>query len=247
MRRIKSAILLTATFFVGVAAVKSQDAASILKKMDETVFSIKDKTVSMKMVMLNQKSGKEKVKEAILMQKGNQKLFRYTAPESDAGIATLSLPNEEIYVYLPMFKNPKKVTNLAESNAFNKSDFSIEDMATRTYSEKFTPGLISIDGEYYVLDLIPKEEKPTWVHIVVHIHKQHYYPVQFDYYNDKGEIEKQSKHHYIKAGNFWAADEVSMEDFRKEHKTTLYMSDIQVNTGLSDDLFLLENLVPADR
>lgn len=236
---------LTIITILTLTAATAQDAAYILSKMDETIFAIEDKTVNMRMVMLNQKSGKEKVKEAVLMQKGqDKKFFRYTAPESDAGIATLALPNEEIYVYLPMFKKPKKVTNLAESGVFNNSDFSINDMANQTYSEKYVPRMLPDENGQFVLYLTPTAEKPDWNHVVVYVDQQHYYPVRFDYYNHQNEVEKQAVYQYTKVGGFWVAEQVSMQDLKKEHKTTLYMSDIQINSGLKDDIFTLENLAP---
>ena len=228
--------------------LSAQDAATILSKMDETIFAIKDRSVSMQMVMTNLKSGKEKVKEAVLYQKDmDKKLFRYTAPESDAGISTLALPNSEIYVYLPMFKKPKKITNLAESGIFTSSDFSIDDMASQTYSEKYTPEILSSEGDVHVLNLTPKDEKPTWTRVEVHVDKRFFYPARIDYFNKKNELEKQAIYQYTEVSGYWTTKEVSMEDMKKKHKTTLIMSDIKVNEGLDDDLFTLENLVPEEK
>ncbi len=70
--------------------VLAQDANDLLKKMDNIMFSPKDKTARMKMILTNEKSGKEKIREAELLQKGtNKKLFRYTAPENQAGFKWL--------------------------------------------------------------------------------------------------------------------------------------------------------------
>jgi outer membrane lipoprotein-sorting protein len=240
--------LLTYLLFFGNFSVKAQtDASSILGKMDEVLLSVKDKTVNVKMVLINLKSQKEKTKEAILMQKGpGMKLFRYTAPSSDSGITTLTLPNKEVYLYLPMFKKPKKITNLAESNAMNKSDFSIEEMATKPYSEEYTPELLSTSNTTYTIKLRPKDEKSSARHLVVHINKENYYPEQFDFYDKKDLMVKKSIYHHIKVNGFWVADTVSMEDLKKKHKTTLYMTDININQGLKDELFTRENMVVVD-
>lgn len=240
-------LFLVALFSIAAMATSAQDAATILSKMDQTIFAIKDRSVSMRMVMANLKSGKEKVKEAVLYQKDmDKKLFRYTAPESDAGISTLALPNSEIYVYLPMFKKPKKITNLAESGIFTSSDFSIDDMANQTYSEKYTPEVLSSEGDAFVLNLTPNDEKPVWTRVEVHVDKRFYYPVRIDYFNKKNELEKQAIYKYTEVSGYWTTEEVSMEDMKKKHKTTLYMSDIKVNQGIDDDLFTLENLVPEE-
>lgn len=220
------------------------NANLILKKMDKTIFSYIDKTANVKMVLTNLTSKKEKVKEAILMQKdSNKKLFRYTSPKSDKGIATLSLPNNEIYLYLPLFKKPKKITNLAEKNAFNKSDFSISDMATKSYAEKYSAQIINKDATYYVLELKPKQEKSNYNHIIVYVNKIYFYPERFEYYNHKNQLIKIAKYHYVKNNGLWVADVVSMEDLKKKHKTTISMTNIELNKGLKDEIFTLENLV----
>jgi len=247
--KFKSTLLsiLTLVFAGLISSANAQDAMTILKKMDATAAAIKDKSVSMKMVMVNLKSKKEESKEAELLQKGmNMKLFRYTAPPSDAGIATLSLPNNEIYVYLPMFKKPKKITNLAESGAFNKSDFSLEDMATQAYSDKYTPTLLSTNATQYVLELKPKDPKSPYSRLVISINKTTYCAEQIEYFDSKNNAVKKANYHYKKVSNLWVADEVSMEDLKKQHKTTLYMSNVKLNQGLKDELFTLENLVPKE-
>jgi len=242
--KMKITLLAFGILLGSIVGYAQTDASSLLKKMDATIFAIEDKTVNVKMVMLNLKSQKEKEKQAILMQKGTQmKLFRYVYPPSDSGIATLSLPNGEIYLYLPLFKKPKKITNLAESNTFNNSDFSIEDMATQAYSEMFTPTLKSSSGSTHVLELTPKTDNTYYKRVLVYMNKQNYYPEQFEFFDKKDVMVKKSVYHHVKVKGFWIADQVSMEDLKKKHKTTLYMSDIKLNQGLSDDLFTLENLV----
>ena len=219
------------------------DALDLLKKLDKTVFAIKDKTTNIKMVMVNQKTQKEKVKKAVMWQKGtDMKLFRYTFPKSDSGIATLSLPNDEIYMYLPLFKKPKKITNLAESNAFNKSDFSVRDMATKPYVETFSGKLISTNDTAHVVDLTPKSGEIDFSHIVVYINKTHFYPSRFDFYDKKNQLVKTATYHYIKISGYWVSNMAAMENLKKKSKTTIYMSDIKINQGLKDELFTVENL-----
>ena len=58
-------------------------------------------------------------------------------------------------------------------------------------------------------------------------------------------MQKFALYHHVKVGGIWVADEVSMKDVTKKHKTTLKMSDIKVNTNLDDSIFTLENLVPT--
>ena len=235
-------IVLTVLISVlSVSAVFGQ-ASDILLKVDNTVFSIKDKTADVEMVMVNLKTNKEKVKKAEFFQKGlDRKLFRYTYPESDKGIATLTIPNQ-VYLYLPMFKKPKRITNLAEGNAFNKSDFSLEDMNTKFYSELYTPELLETNTTNYILKLAPKNEM-SYSYLIITVNKSTYCFDKVEFYNIKGEKSKVAVHKYIKIDNSWVTSSVSMTDLKKNHMTKFIMTNIKINTGLSDDLFTVENMV----
>lgn len=222
----------------------AQDAVTIAKKLDVTLGKVKDKSMDIEMTMINLKSGKELAKKAQLIQKGsNMKLFRYIAPKGDSGIATLSLPTGEIYVYLPMFKKPKKMTNVAESNAFNKSDFSINDMANSGYAENYTAKLLETTDKVYRVEFTPKAEKPEYGKLVMDIDKANYFPVKTQYYSAKMDLLKEANYHHIKVSGVWVADEVSMETLKKKHQTVMKMNNIKINQGLKDDLFTVENMV----
>ena len=96
----------------------AQSAASFLKSMDELMSAPKDKTAVVEMILID-KSGKEKVREAMMKQKGQyKKLYRYTKPEKQVGVATLSLPDDIIWYYMPALNKAIKVTLLSKSQAF---------------------------------------------------------------------------------------------------------------------------------
>ena len=232
------------SLFGGITNVKGQsDGSELLARMDKTLFGIKDKSAHMKIVMTNLKNGEKTIKEADFFQKdSDKKLFRYTAPESDAGIATLSLPDNSVYLYLPLFKKPKKVTNLSDKNVFNSSDFSYEDMATKPYSTKYTAQLISTTDTYYTLSLKPKYAKSKYDHIIVNLNKKYFYPETMKYYNHKGILVKVATYHFQKIAENWIADKISMKDIRKNHMTTILYSNIKINTGLNDSMFTVEAL-----
>ena len=141
-----------------------------------------------------------------------------------------------------MFKKPKKMTNMAESNAFNKSDFSINDMANFGYADNYKATLLETTDEAYRVEFIPKAEKPEYGKLVMDIHKTHYYPIKTQYYSTKMDLKKEANYHHTKVSGIWVADEVSMETFKKKHKTVMKMSNIKVNQNLSDELFTVEKM-----
>jgi outer membrane lipoprotein-sorting protein len=116
-------ILLFAILILGSQFASAQDAKAILAAMDKIMFSAKDKTGKVTIV-LTEKDGSEKVREAEMFQKGaDKKLYRYTKPESQAGIATLSLPDGIMWMAMPAFEKPKRISMLSKSQSFTGTDF----------------------------------------------------------------------------------------------------------------------------
>jgi len=241
----KSFIVL-ALFTAVVTEAASQDAAEILNKMDQIGFSPKDKQGKVT-IILKDKTGKEKIREAMMYQKGpDKKLYRYTKPESQAGIATLTLPNSVMWLYMPAFGKPKKISMLTKDSAFNNTDFSYEDMATTPYADRFVPEFIETNEDIFLLKLQPKAEKSNYSKIIVRVNKVYGYAEFMEFYDLSGKKFKEATYSYEKVGQYWNASEVVMKDLEKNHSTRILISEVKFDQGLSDDLFLVEKMKPED-
>jgi len=235
-------------FILFIVNTNAQESAiNILSKMDNTILAVKDKVADIEMEMVNLNNGKGNVKKAFMMQKGaTKKIFRYTYPESDKGIATLTLPGE-VYLYLPMFKKPKKITNMAQGNAFNKTDFSLSEATLIPYSKNFTASMVEAGELTYVLDLNPKHEIEEYSRLIVTVNKKHFYPEKIEFFDKKSKKVKEAVYKYKKINNYWLADVVTMTNLKKNHKTTIKMSNVKINQGLKDEDFTVEKLTPAKK
>jgi outer membrane lipoprotein-sorting protein len=238
--------LIVAAIFSFIPDSASQDAATILERMDYIIIAPKDKEGKVKIILID-KTGKEKVREAQMLQKGpHKKLYRYTKPESQAGIATLTLPDNVMWLYLPAFGKPKKISMLTKDSSFNNTDFSYEDMATTPYADRFTPEILESSSDAFYLNLLPKSGKSNYSKIVVRINKEHGYAETMDIYDLKGKKFKEAVYKYEKIGKYWNAEEVVMKDLEKNHSTRILITEVKFDQGLADDLFLVENMKPAD-
>lgn len=237
-------IVLAGIFMAGVA--HAQDAHGLLAKIDNIMYSPKDKQGKVAIILID-KDGEEKVREAEMFQKGrDKKLYRYTAPEKQAGTATLTLPDGVMWLYLPAFGNPKKVTLLAKSQAFTGTDFSYEDMASEPFADRFFPRLVETRDDAYVLELTPRSDKSNYSKVVVIQDKENYYPIMMEYYDKGGKKFKEATYEYEKIGKYWNAREVIMTNLKKQHSTKIHLTDVLFDQGLSDDIFTVENLKPIE-
>ena len=232
-------------FFIVLNAsfVKAQNAETILQKMDNLMSAPKDKEAIVQIIVEN-KTGKEKIREAELKQKGmDKKLYRYTKPEKKAGIATLSLPDGKMWLYMPSFGKPIKISLLSKSQSFTGTDFSYEDISGIPYNVRYNPKLLeSEDSNTYRLELTPKDKKMEYSKIIITLDKDHFYPKTMDFYNKGNTIKKTATYSYLKKGKYWYAQEVLMVDIKKEHSTKIVMLNVKFDQGISDELFLVENL-----
>lgn len=242
----KRYFLITLTALFISSAIQAQDAHNLLAKLDNIMFAPKDKQGIIAIILID-KDGEEKLREAEMFQKGrDKKLYRYTKPEKQAGIATLSLPGGVMWLYMPAFGSPKKVTLLAKSQAFTGTDFSYEDMATEPWSDRFFPRLVETQDDAYILELTPRGDKSSYSKVIVTQNKTNFYPIKMEYYDKGGKKFKESTYVYEKIGKYWNAAEVIMTNLKKQHSTKIQLKDVLFDQGLSDELFSVDELKPKE-
>ncbi|NPA37681.1 MAG: outer membrane lipoprotein-sorting protein [Chlorobi bacterium] len=238
MKALISILIFLTTTLVATA----QNANDILKKMDEVLYAPKDMTAKTK-IIITDKNGNEKTREAVMKQKGtDMRLFRFTAPASQAGIATLSLPNDVMYLYLPSYAKERRISSSVKSQKFAGTDFSYDDMEAKSYEDKYTAKLLKTEGDVYVLEMKPRSPKSQYSKLISKINKENYYPVYTEYYDKGNNKIKIATYVFEKIGNYWNPKEVTMTDLKKKHKTTMITYDVKYDTGLSDEDFSVRKL-----
>jgi outer membrane lipoprotein-sorting protein len=226
---------------IATAFQSQQDAASILKRMDDVMYAAKDMTGINKIIMTD-KSGKKEVREATIIQMGqDHRLMRFTSPASQAGIAVLSLPNDVMYVYLPAFGRERRIASSAKNQNFAGTDFSYDDMEAVPFSQKYTPKLLRKEGSSFILELTPKG-RSAYSRVVVTVHGNHYYPEKMEYYNRGNRKVKEATYTFKRVGKYWNSAEIEMADLQSGHKTSIQMHDVRYDTGLTRDDFSVRNL-----
>jgi len=222
----------------------AQDANALLGKMDDIIYGPQDKVGKVKIILVD-KSGKEKIREAAMYQKGrDKKLYRYTKPEKQAGMATLALPGNVMWLYMPSYDEITKITFI--ERAFTGTDFSYEDMATSPYADRYTSEFVETKGNTNILKLTPRG-KSQYSQIVLTQDRTHHYPILMEYYDKRGLKFKEAKYKYQQGGKYWYAEEVIMTNLKKNHSTKIYLFDLEFDQGLNDKMFEIENLRPTEQ
>ncbi len=238
----KLSVFVSALFLLIGMNAYAQDAQVILKEMDKVMYSPKDMTGKTTIILIDKK-GKEKTREANIIQKGtDRRIFRFTAPAAQAGIAVLSLPDDVMYMYMPAFGKERRISSSVKSQNFAGTDFSYDDMEAKPYSEKYTPKLISTEEAVFVLELVPLSKKSKYSKLIVKIDKENYTPTTMDYYDRGGRKVKEGTYTFVQVGEYWNAQEMSIMDLKKKHSTKMLMSDVKYDQGFTDDEFTVRKL-----
>lgn len=240
--KFKTVSILTFLALAIMSFAKAQNAETLLQNMDKLMSAPKDRVGTIEMTVTN-KNEKEKVREAILKQKGtDRKMYKYSKPENKAGIATLSLPGGVMWLYMPSFGKPIKVSMLSKNQAFTGTDFSYEDMSGIPYNERYIPKLVRSEDDTYMLELTPRTKETTYSKILISLDKTNNYPVKMAFFGMDGTYEKLATYKYVKQGKYWYAQEVLMENIKTNHSTKIVTKDIKFDQGLKDEDFEVEKL-----
>ena len=226
------------------ATAQKLSALDIVKKSDATVNAPKDQYLDSKMILIN-KNGGQKVRKTVMYQKGDEKrLIRFLSPADQKGIGFLSLPNDINYLYLPAFHKVRKIASHIKNQSFAGTDFSYDDMSSFKYAEEYDPKLLETSLENYVLELIPKANiKKEYSKLKMLVAKESFYPVKIEHYDKAGNLWKvMVREKVVKKGEYWVSLEMEMKDLKKQHSTKTIIEKIELDTGLSDNIFTERNL-----
>ena len=237
---ISFAVLLSALFISAASAQeKGLTASQILQNADSVVNAPKDQDMKVKIV-LTDKNGAEKTRELTMLQKGSdRRVAKFLSPADQRGIGFLSLPHDEMYLYLPAFHKVRRIASYVKNTKFAGTDFTYEDMEAKPFSEKYMPSLLRQENNQYVLQLEPKPGIQTdYSKLIMWVRMDNFYPTRIEYYDKGGKLYKVMTREKIeKVGKYWTAKETTMEDLKEKHKTTMILLDVKFDTELSNEEF----------
>jgi len=217
----KLILALVAMSIVAGAAV-AQDATEIMKKSHMAYYYAADDGVADVTMTIVDKKGKERLREFTMIRLdevdgGNQKYYTYFKKPSDVSRLTFMVHknpdgNDARWIYVPSVDLIKPISADDKNSSFVGSDFSYEDVSGRhwTLDNHTLKGDSTIDGKAaYVIESIPKEAYKAFAR-----------KVSFDVIDGITTVTLRS-----------------MQDVKKNRKTTVDFSRITYNRGITADMF----------
>jgi outer membrane lipoprotein-sorting protein len=208
------------------------------------MYAPKDQASEVKIILIDKKGGQQE-REAQYLQKGNDmRLFKFTAPSSQRGIAFLSLPEDVMYIYLPAYEKERRIAAHVKNQSFAGTDFSYDDMEAKPLADEYDATLLEQDAEAWKLKLLPKPGmESSYTRLEVQVYKASNYIKQVDYYDLAGQHCKTLFNKKLeKIGNYWAATEMEMTDLLKGHKTIFQSNNLRFDSNLTDEEFTVRKM-----
>lgn len=240
----KMAITITILLIIGSVYAQTTTAGDILKKADAVVNAPQDQEISLKMT-LTDKGGNEKIREMKMFQKGDEtRLVRFLSPADQKGVSFLSLPDDVQYLYLPAFHKVRRIASHIKNDNFAGTDFSYDDMSASKYAEEYDAVLLDKTDDLYILELTPKQGvEKSYSKLKMWARQDNFYPVKVEFYDKNSTLWKLFESRNIKKhGEYWVASEAVMTDLKKQHSTKMVTEKVELDKGLSDNVFTKRNL-----
>jgi uncharacterized protein len=247
------AVFLAATLGSAVQAA-AEDAKTILDKVSKNV-DADDEVANIKMV-ISEADGAKKERTIEIRRKGaddNQKiLVKLQGPADLKGTALLSVAkgkSNDQWLYLPSSKQTRRIQSSGKGGGFMGSELNYEDMGSSAEAkfESKISGKKEEGGRKFTL--IENTPKGTSVYgkTVIWVDDKLYLVSKVEYFDKALKPLKVSTFSgYKQYEKVWRAQKIAVSNLQNKRGTTLELSNLKVNKGLSDGEFTESALTEGD-
>jgi len=227
----------------------AQTGYEIAKMMDER--EQPDDMVSDMTMILTSRTGSGRTLTVHSVRKGEDKqIIWFLAPADDRGVAFLKIEYEdrddEMRMWLPGFKRMRRISSSKKGESFMGSDLSYEDMTVRVLDEYIYKlmGEDTLDSwPVWILESTPKPElRSSYSRIVSRVRQSDITPLKEEYYDRADNLLKVRTMELTEQKGYTIPVRMFVQNVQKDHTTELIFENIELDTGVKDDLFHERNL-----
>ncbi len=241
-------VIIFASGFTGKLFAQELTAREIVEKVYNRPEG-DDQTSNLTMTLEN-KSGKQRIRKIKQFTKDMGKVeksimfFQSPADVKNTSFMSWSYESDKSddqWIYLPALKKTKRISSDSKSDYFMGSDFTYDDLGDRKLDADTHTLLRSetLDGVYYyVVESVSKDEDYMYSKAITWIRKDNFIGLQKEFYDEDGDLLKiLSIKEFKEISGILVITNSEMKNVQKDHKTMMILSDIKVNTGMSDSKF----------
>jgi len=207
---------------------------------------------SVNTMILTNKDNRKKTYELISISKDDseKQMIWFLKPSKNKGTAFLKIEHDDqddfMTMWLPGFRNDKRIKSSDKSDSFMGSDLSFEDLTNRTLSDyKYKVIEENIDSNWYKLESIPMEidsEYSKHITKVTQIEDGVFIAMEEESFDKNNQLLKTKVFSFKKIGDYYVMNRLKVENVQKKHSTLLTVNDISLDNNFEDSMFIIRNL-----
>ena len=242
----KKIILWISLFGIGMA----QTGIEIAQMVEDRI-SPKDMISSTTMVLTNKK-GRTRTAKIFTksMDDSKKQIMWFLSPKDDKGVAFLKIEHDDkddkMRMWLPAFKKIRRISSKKKGDSFMGSDLTYEDMSSRViYENTFSRLEDEKVGEIdcFVIEAVPNPElKSSYSKHKTWIDKKLNMAVKEESYDRMGDLKKIKTFENKIVGKYRVMSGIFVNDVQNNHTTNLTFDDLELDTGIKNNLFHEKNL-----
>ncbi len=204
-----------------------------------------DDQTSMLTMTLTNKQGKQRIRKIKQFTKDfgdvEKSIMFFQSPADVKNTSFMSWSydadkSDDQWIYLPALKKTKRISSDSKSDYFMGSDFTYDDLGDRKLEADKHKLLKTetVNGkECYVVESRSKDEDYMYSKTIAWINKANFIGVKKEFYDEDGELLKVlSIKKYEKISGFWIITNSEMKNVQKNHKTSMILSNVNINTSV---------------
>jgi hypothetical protein len=239
-RAFLSALILI-SILASITFAQKRTGEEMLREVDDKYNSFTDATLTYRMTV-KVSSGENRQMEFVMKQKGNQRLIRFTSPDTLKGMAFLTTGPGLLFGTMP---GEARLTEFNAGNANQTiagSDMILEDIYTTQYAPLYIARYGSRDPGALVLGLtVRQRQRRVYPSMEITLNRQTLIVSKIEAYDAQGNkkrTELLEDYARTKITGFMIPQKIRyINHDRSDLETELVLTSRQFNTGLSDDEF----------
>ena len=149
--------------------------------------------------------------------------------------------SDDQWIYLPALKKVKRISSDSKNDYFMGSDFTYDDLGDRKLDADIHKLLKeeTINGKAcYVVESVSKDEDYIYSKTITWIRKDNFVGMKKEFYDEDSDLLKILTLKKVEQiSGLWIRSHSEMKNVQKNHKTSMVLSNIKVNTGVSTSKF----------
>jgi len=226
----------------GVSLAAALTGSEILDRV-RAVTSASDRRATATMTITD-RSKRIQARTMKMVMKGDSKLMMtFQSPADLRGVTFMSTSTENMWIYLPAQGRVRRISGSSADQGFGGSDFSYRDMANLSFAEESKVETVEETKVGTTAAWLLTVKDGDGANSRFWVEQARFLPLRVEKLGADGKATKRIDFsEFENQGESWIPGHVEMQDISRGSRTELKLDDLDLNTGVKDNLFTEANM-----